>query len=210
MKKAILVMFMLVIAMTTALIMTGCGSSGTSGGDSGGVDSGDAATKTLAYFNEYVSGGAYTMEMKAEYKGVTTTMTSAIKDGMIYNKSEMDGMTSIVIMKDDAQYILDPNTKSCIKMSLLEDSVVDMFSEEAANYETVVNSGSEDLKGKTYGFEEFDIDGTAVKYYFDGNELKYIVTTAEGETYTAEIVSMEKGADDSLFEIPGGYTVYEY
>ena len=209
MKRKILIMFLLVLAMTTALFMTACsGGSESSGGDSGGGDT--AATKTLAYFNDYVSGGAYTMEMKAEYQGTTTTMTSAVKDGMIYSKSEMDGATSIMIMKDDAQYLLDPNTKSCMKMDILESSTVEMFSEEAANYETAVNTGSEELYGKTYDFEEFDVDGTTVKYYFDGKDLKYIVTSMEGETYTAEIVSMEKGADDSLFEVPGGYTIYEY
>ncbi len=209
MKKAIMVLFVLVVGMAMALFMTGCGGgSESSGGDSGAGEA--AATKTLAYFNDYVSGGAYTMEMKAEYQGTTTTMTSAVKDGMIYTKSEMDGMTSIMIMKDDAQYLLDPNTKSCMKMSVLETSTVEMFSEEAANYEAAVNTGSEELYGKTYDFEEFDVDGTTVKYYFDGKDLKYIVTSMEGETYTAEIVSMEKGADNSLFEVPGGYTIYEY
>ena len=209
MKKLVLVMFLLVVVMTTALFMTACGSSSeSSGGDSGGSDT--AATKTLAYFNDYVSGGAYTMEMKAEYQGVTTTMTSAVKDGMIYSKSEMDGVTSIMIMKDDAQYLLDPAGKTCMKMSVLENSAVEMFAEEAANYETAVSAGTEELNGKTYDYEEFDVEGTSVKYYFDGKDLKYIVTSMEGETYTAEIVSMEKGADNSLFEIPKDYTVYEY
>ena len=95
MKRLVLIMFMLVIVMTTAMFMTACGGdSETSGGDSGGAAVTDAAsTKTMACFNEFVSGGAYTMEMKAEYQGVTTTMTSAVKDGMLYSKSEMDGMS---------------------------------------------------------------------------------------------------------------------
>jgi len=31
----------------------------------------------------------------------------------------------------------------------------------------------------------------------------------DGEEYTMQILSMEKGADPSLFEIPEGYTVLE-
>lgn len=212
MKKTILTLSAIVIGMAMALALVGCGGdSGASGGDSGEAAVADtASTKTLAFFNEYVSGGEYTMEMKADYQGITTTMTTAIKEDMLYSKSEMDGVTSIMIMKDDYQYMLDPGTKTCMKMSVIEASVAEMFSDEASNYEAAINTGSEELNGKTYDFEEFNVEDTAVKYYFDGNDLKYIVTSMEGESYTAEIVSMEKGADDSLFEIPGGYTVYEY
>lgn len=212
MKRKVLIMFLLVLAMTTALFMTACGGgSESSGGDSGEVAVTEtASTKTLAYFNEFVSGGAYTMEMKAEYSGVTTTMTSAVKDGMLYSKSEMDGVTSIMIMKDDVQYLLDPSSKTCMKMSVLDNSAVEMFAEEAANYETAVNAGQEEINGKTYDYEEFDVEGTSVKYCFDGNELKYILTSMEGEEYIAEILSMESGADASLFEVPKDYNVIEY
>ncbi len=222
MKKLILVLFLLVIGMTMALFLTACGGdSESSEGDAGGEASAEAvqeeaavedaaSTKTLAYFNKYVSGGAYTMEMKAEYQGTTTTMTSAVKDGMVYSKNEMDGVTSIMIMKGDEQYLLDPSTKTCMKMSVLTGDVAEMFSDEAANYETAVNTGSEEINGNTYDFEEFQVEDTSVKYYFDGKDLKYIVTSMEGESYTAEIISLEKGADASLFEIPNDYSVIEY
>lgn len=211
MKRLVLIMFMLVIAMTTVMFMTACGGdSETSGGDSGGAAVTDvASTKTMACFNEFVSGGAYTMEMKAEYQGVTTTMTSAVKDGMLYSKSEMDGMTSIMIMKDDVQYMLDPSTKTCLKMSVLKENAVEMFAEEAANYETAVNTGTEEIDGKTYDYEEFDVEGTSVKYCFDGNDLKYILTSMEGEEYIVEVLSMKSGADKALFEVPDDYNVME-
>jgi len=188
--------------------MTACGgSSGSSEEESGGGEA--AATKTLAYFNEFVSGGAYTMEMKAEYQDIETLMTSAVKDGMIYSKSEVNGMTSIMIMKDDVQYLLDPSTKMCMKMSVTEESVTEMFSDEAENYQEAASTGSEEINGETLDYEEFTVEDTSVKYYFSGEDLKYIATSVEGESYVAEIISMESGADDSLFEVPEDYTMYE-
>ena len=227
MKKLTLALFLLVIGMTTALFLTSCGGdSGSSGGDSGGEAAAEAnveedtdedavaeetaSTKTLAYFNEYVNGGAYTMEMKADYQGTTATILSAVKDGMVYSKNEMDGATSIMIMKGDEQYILDPSTKTCMKMSVLTEEATEMFADEAESYEVVASSGSEEVDGKTYDYEEYLVEDTSVKYYFDGKDLKYIVTSMEGESYTAEIISLESGADDSLFEIPDDYTMLEY
>lgn len=208
MKKLILVLFVLVIGMGMALFMTACGgSSGSSEEESGGGEA--AATKTLAYFNEFVSGGAYTMEMEAEYQDTVTVMTSAVKDGMLYSKSEVNGTESIMIMKDDVQYLLDPASRMCMKMSITEESVTEMFADEAANYETAASTGSEEINGETLDYEEFTVEDTSVKYYFSGNDLKYIATSVEGESYVAEILSMTKGADDSLFEVPEDYTMYE-
>lgn len=207
--------YMLLLAMMMALSITACGSSdgGTGETDTAAQQSGEetvAATKTLAYFNEYVSGGSYTMEMKTEYEGIETTNKSASKDDMLYTESDMNGTQSIMIMRDGYQYILDPSSKTCVKMSLDMASTTEMFADEAANYETAVTTGTEEINGASYDYEEFEVEGASVKYYFDGKALKYISTVMEGETYLMEIVSMEKGADASLFDIPADYTVVEY
>lgn len=208
--KKILVLTMTTILMLMANIaMTACGSSdkGSAGSDGGEVLDG---TKTLAYFNKYVSGGAYTMVMKTDYDGTSTSMTSAVKGDMLYSETDMGGTKSIMIMRDGHQYFLDPASKVCMKMSMDMASTSEMFSDKAASYETALNTGTEEINGNSYDYEEFDVDGVSAKYYFDGNELKYITTVMEGETYLMEIVSMEKGADDSLFEIPSNYAVMEY
>lgn len=207
--------FMLVLAMMLVFSVAACGSS-----DDGAEEPAPAvqeskeesvaSTKTLAYFNEYVSDGSYTMEMKTEYDGVTATTKSASKDDMLYTESDMDGTQSIMIMRDGFQYILDPSSKTCVKMSLDMARTTEIFADEAVNYETAVNTGTEEINGTSYDYEEFEVEGASVKYYFDGKALKYISTVMDGETYLMEIVSMEKGADASLFDIPTDYTVVEY
>ena len=171
----------------------------------------EASTKTLAYFQKFLSGGEYTMEMKTTAEGMEMTMKSAYKGDMIYSESEYAGQKSIMVMKDGYQYIIDHSSKTVMKMQVVDNSaVMDMFADEAANYETAVASGETEYNGKTYDYEEFTVEGETVQYLFDGDELKFIKATVEGEEGVVEILSLEKGADAKLFEIPEDYQMIAY
>ena len=171
-------------------------------------------TKTMAYFHKYLVGGAYTMESKYDMDGMEVTSYSAVDGNQMYSKTTMDGMESILILTEDAQYILDPASKMAIKMAIGADgsglSTQEMFAEEEANYETAVSTGDMDVNGKTYFYEEFIVEDISVKYCFDGDDMKYILTEAEGMEIAMEIISMEKGADADLFVVPDGYEVMAF
>ena len=169
-----------------------------------------ASTKTLAYFQKFLSGGEYTMEMKTTAEGMEMTMKSAYKGDMIYSESEYAGQKSIMVMKDGYQYIIDHNAKTVMKISALEATVKDVFADEAANYETVVASGETEYNGKTYDYEEFTVEGETVQYLFDGDELKIIKANVMGTESIVEIISLEKGANEKLFEIPEDYQMIAY
>ena len=170
----------------------------------------EASTKTLAYFQKFLSGGEYTMEMKTTAEGMEMTMKSAYKGDMIYSESEYAGQKSIMVMKDGYQYIIDHNAKTVMKISALEATVKDVFADEAANYETVVASGETEYNGKTYDYEEFTVEGETVQYLFDGDELKIIKANVMGTESIVEIISLEKGANEKLFEIPEDYQMIAY
>ena len=171
----------------------------------------EASTKTLAYFQKFLSGGEYTMEMKTTAEGMEMTMKSAYKGDMIYSESEYAGQKSIMVMKDGYQYIIDHSSKTVMKMQVVDNGVVmDMFSDEAANYETAVASGETEYSGKSYDYEEFTVEGETVQYLFDGNDLKIMKVNVMGTESIVEIISLEKGADAKLFEIPEDYQMISY
>ena len=171
----------------------------------------EASTKTLAYFQKFLSGGEYTMEMKTTAEGMEMTMKSAYKGDMIYSESEYAGQKSIMVMKDGYQYIIDHSSKTVMKMQVVDNgAVMDMFSDEAANYETAVASGETEYNGKTYDYEEFTVEGETVQYLFDGNDLKIMKANVMGTESIVEIISLEKGADAKLFEIPEDYQMISY
>lgn len=211
MKKLLAVLLAVLIVFSMAAC--GGGGSESSGGQGGGEekDLGKVyATKTLAYFDQYVVEGAYTSEMKTEYDGMVTTSLTAVDGDNMYVESEVDGMKSVMIIKPDGQYILDAATKTGFKMELVNDLTSQkLFEEEAANYETAVSTGDIEIAEKTYIYEEFDIEGSLVKYCFDGDEMKYMIMDESGSQMTVEIIRMEKGADAALFEIPSDYQILE-
>ena len=171
----------------------------------------EASTKTLAYFQKFLSGGEYSMEMKTNAEGMEMTMKSAYKGEMIYSESEYAGQKSIMVMKDGYQYIIDHSSKTVMKMQVVDNGVVmDMFSDEAANYETAVSSGETEYSGKSYDYEEFTVEGETVQYLFDGADLKIIKANVMGTESIVEIISLEKGADAKLFEIPEDYQMIAY
>ncbi len=170
-----------------------------------------ASTKALAYFQKFLSGGEYTMEMKTTAEGMEMTMKSAYKGDMIYSESEYGGQKSIMVMKDGYQYIIDEASKTVMKMQVVDNgAVMDMFADEAANYETAIASGTTEYNGKTYGYEEFTVMDETVQYLFDGNELKIMKANVMGTESVVEIISLEKGADSKLFEIPEDYQMISY
>lgn len=171
----------------------------------------EASTKTLAYFQKFLSGGEYTMEMKTTAEGMEMTMKSAYKGDMIYSESEYAGQKSIMVMKDGYQYIIDHSSKTVMKMQVVDNgAVMDMFADEASNYETAVSSGTTEYNGKTYDYEEFTVEGETVQYLFDGNDLKIMKANVMGTESIVEIISLEKGADAKLFEIPEDYQMIAY
>ncbi len=170
-----------------------------------------ASTKTLAYFQKFLLGGEYTMEMKTTAEGMEVTTKSAFKGEMMYSESNMGGIKSVMIMKDGYQYIIDSSSKMVIKTQVVDNgAVIDMFSDEAANYETAVASGKMEYNGKTYDYEEFTFEGETVQYLFDGDDLKIMKANVMGTESVVEVISVEKGADASLFEIPEDYQVIAY
>lgn len=220
MKKIFTCMMAFAMAFVMAFSMAACGG----GGDAGTTEPEQKeavevaedvyGTKTMTYFHKYLIDGAYTMESKYDMDGMEVTSFSAVDGNKMYSKTTMDGMESIVILLDDAQYILEPASKLAIKMSIGADDggldMQEMFAEEEENYEAAVSSGDMEVNGKTYFYEEFTVEGSSVKYCFDGDNLKYILTDTEGMEIAMEIISMEKGADADLFAVPDDYEVMAF
>ncbi|MDO4531645.1 MAG: hypothetical protein Q4C06_06650 [Bacillota bacterium] len=208
------------MAFVMAFSMAACGGSGEA--EPAEVEQKEAtevaedvySTKTMAYFREYLVDGAYTMESKYDMDGLEVVSFVAVDGNQMYSRTTMDGMESILILLEDAQYILDPASKLAIKMEIGADggglNMQEMFAEEEENYETAVSYGDMEVNGKNCFYEEFTVEDSSVKYCFDGNDLKYILTEMDGIIYTMEIVHMEKGADADLFVLPDDYEVMAF
>ena len=140
------------------------------------------------------------------------TVISASNGDRTYSETKMDGASlGVNIMVGEDMYTIDHASKMVIKMSLqanaqtiasavLEESDVDM-----GGFQT----GTREIDGKTYDTEELIVEGASAIYCFDGDDLAYIISSFEGQEAVMKIVEATDKVDDSLFEIPEGYTMME-
>jgi len=124
--------------------------------------------------------------------------TTLLKDGVTY-----------LIIHSQKQYMVYNNNISD------ENIIMDMFSGLKEKKHT---NGKEKIENKKYKYEEFqgfagfmistakDIDESKIKtrFYFEGNDLKYIKTISEDGEELLQVTILYN-VDDNLFEIPSDY-----
>ena len=173
--------------------------------------SGYLGTKTGKFYSRF--NGKMYMEYEMEVEGQKMNMISATNGTRTYSETKMNGVSSgVSIMENGVMYTIDHSSKMIIKMttnipdsntiatSIIEESDVDMNN---------LKTGTREVEGKNYDTEEMVIEDTSVVMCFDGNDLKYIISSFGGEDYVMKIVKVSDEIDDKLFEIPTGYQVLE-
>ena len=73
-------------------------------------------------------------------------------------------------------------------------------------------TGKESIDGKEYDYEEYYDSENEIteRYYFDGNELKYVKSIdSDGEEQIMKVLKLSSEVDDSVFDIPSDYKLIE-
>ena len=238
MKKLISVLLIAVILIMGLFVLTGCSGNTedeisnneilTQGSEQSGNEvnngeetanqeennidlSGYLGTKTGKFYSKF-SGKMY-MEYEMEVEGQKMNMISATNGTKTYSETKLNGVSSgVSIMENGVMYTIDHSSKMIIKLttnipdtntvatSIIEESDVDMNN---------LKTGTREVEGKTYDTEEMVIEDTSVVMCFDGNDLKYIISSFGGEDYVMKILEVSDKVDDKLFEIPSDYQVLE-
>ena len=140
----------------------------------------------------------------------TGEITLAIKDGKMYMEATSEGERISIIYKDDVTYMISHSEKAYMEVPAsmkeeLEDA--DFISDEDLDVikTSEFKTGKETIDGVEYDYEEFNNNGTE-RYYFSGEDLKYIKQLDDDGEQTIKINKLSSEVDDSLFEIPAGYS----
>lgn len=174
----------------------------------------------------------YTTEIKMitksgqnESEALTTTVVSGDK---VYSSTESGAMTMKFIEKEDKSYLIMDDTKTIIVSNRYTetDGEIDFVSRNLV-YDDLeyVGKGTEEFLGNQMPYEEYNIELGSVKYYIDGNKLdgmevlidmekllgdeiddeEFAGMVDEESSIKMKILSYEKEADSSLFELPEEY-----
>lgn len=121
--------------------------------------------------------------------------------GMFVIRSMYDGTNTYLIDDATSTYCIDtsgekPDTMNTDEFLLKEDAV--------DNY---TSSGIEEINGVEYIYEEYKVDDSVLRYYFDEYaNVKYVGSDDDGvKTYIEFTVEFADEPDEEAFKVPEGY-----
>ena len=158
--------------------------------------------------NNYISMvGNYSIKLLN--KTTNDTIEGAIKDRNIVMKlPDTNGYT---IKKGYIMYELDDRVKVYEKNPISDEIEAQLeFYDILNNMEDLtgklVNSGSEEIDGNSYYFEEYNSDeNRKVRFYFEGTNLKYVRIIQDDLDEMFEVLEILPNPSDTIFEVPTDY-----
>ena len=187
--------------------------------DSESGDAGNSAqeSKTIKIYNQLKESEKYQFTRKVNDENQVTIAKSGDR---AYEEETFNGKKTYYVVNEGDLYLLNKSTERYYKYQNNDEilhEITDAFSRiEGMTY----TEGKEDINEKSYKYEEFkgiqeflidsnlytdNSDEAITRFYYSGDDLKYIKTIVGDKEELLEI-NIEYNVDDSLFEIPEGYS----
>ena len=213
MKKILKLSLIILLIILLAFVITGCGKDENT--NQSQEDNGKSKTYNL--FTKVFSGENYIVSLEGETdmgEGIEKmTATMAIKGDNLYADVDSTSQHASIICKDNKTYIIMHDEKMYMIMDGKDEetfeemtliSTEDLKEMENKEYKT----GKETIDGTEYEYEEYENeeDKTTERYYFLGNDLKYIKSIdGDRKEEIMRVIKISSEVDDNIFNIPEDY-----
>lgn len=178
--------------------------------------------RTIKMYNNLINKENYTLKIVEENKDINYSITMAKKDSYTSIDTVSNDEHTTTLVKDDIAYYVMHNTgeyylydSKQIEADILIDDLKEIDKKE-------YKKGHETINGKDYYYEEYqgisafilwldheeDENEIKTRFYFDGNNIKYIKNILEDEEELLKVELLTK-VEDKLFEIPSDYAEIE-
>ncbi|MDR1066540.1 MAG: hypothetical protein LBL35_03765 [Clostridiales bacterium] len=153
---------------------------------------------------------SYDFVMTAEALGqkVESIGSMAANDGDALIITEVNAMgqriKSKIIVKDDVTYIIDDANKLITKASNLSAEVANGMIADYSGLK-LVNSGAGEIDGKTLPYEEYEMNGSTVKFYLENGQVYGMESEIAGHKTVTIITNPSNKVPDGAFDLPAGY-----
>lgn len=165
-------------------------------------------------YAEILQGGTYymkfTMEMKMEGQTIPALCEIGTKGGVHGVTTEIDmsvvKVKTRILMQDNKAYMIDDATKSYYEIPVEQAQAnAGMMDYSQLNY---VGNGTESLDGIERRYEEYESNGTQIRFYFGEVGLHAItVKDANAKVDTKMIIEeISNEVPDAILAFPDGYT----
>lgn len=164
------------------------------------------------YYLEQMGSGTYFMKYNIlvggpAVDGVRTLVTFGLADGRLAMVMETEQSHTAVIARDDKIYMIDHKgeTIHTFSSSIQEEENPPVIAEEPVETEGLRYVGSGEEEGLT--FEEYELEDTTTRFYFEGNELKKITTETPEMRADIDVLEFHEDPPQEMFELPTDYEV---
>ena len=216
-KKTIIIIAISVIVLLIVIGLICFFVSRANNSESGDVGNSVQESKTIKIYNQLKESEKYQFTRKVNDENQVTIAKSGDR---AYEEETFNGKKTYYVVNEGDLYLLNKNTERYYKYQNNDEilhEITDAFSRiEGMTY----TEGKEDINEKSYKYEEFkgiqeflidsnlytdNSDEAITRFYYSGDDLKYIKTIVGDKEELLEI-NIEYNVDDSLFEIPEGYS----
>ena len=216
-KKTIIIIAISIIVLLIVIGLICFFVSRANNSESGDAGNSAQESKTIKIYNQLKESEKYqfTRKVNDEYQ-----VTIAKSGDRAYEEETFNGKKTYYVVNEGDLYLLNKSTERYYKYQNNDEilhEITDAFSRiEGMTY----TEGKEDINEKSYKYEEFkgiqeflidsnlytdNSDEAITRFYYSGDDLKYIKTIVGDKEELLEI-NIEYNVDDSLFEIPEGYS----
>ena len=227
MRKTVLIMCAVLCAL---FLLTGCGgnkdkASGETESPSGSVREnsifgknsgapsnsyGQLSKSTIELFNSKRYYMKYRLNNAASPEDSQADLEVFIKDGMIANKSELNGGVFRNVTRNGSFYTIIPEQNMALRMEI---PTHQEYNPGIIETEDIVfkESGTTDLAGIMLPYDEYSSKGSdALRFIFNGHSLAGIqILTGEEVILSMDVMELSGNVPDEAFEIPEGYTIVD-
>lgn len=214
MKKLLKLGLIIALIVSLAFIITGCSNDNE---ENEVQEQEQKISKAYNALNNAFSGDNYIISLEGELddeEGIET-ITMAKKGENLYTNITSASQNVSMMYKDNVTYMILEDQKMYMTSEGKDESVFGedtmIISKENLQqiYDRDFQTGKETIDGTEYDYEEYKLDdGTTEKYYFTGDDLKYIkIIYEDGTEEEMAVNALSAEVDDNLFEIPSDYAL---
>lgn len=155
----------------------------------------------------------YTMKINSivdfEDQEMEALVTTVVAEGQSATTIESGDISMTSIIKDDKAYTVMHSEKMVIVSPVAEDEELGIDELDFSDVE-YVEKGREDFLGNERDYEEYKLEDSRIRYYFDGKELDGMKIISDEDTAILDVEFFSDQVDMSVFEIPKDYEQVEY
>lgn len=220
MKKILKLSLIVLLILSLAFVVTGCGEKKENNTDTNSTEEKmeDTKSKTYSVLSKVFSGDSYIMTFEGEMdfgEGVEkATMTMAVKGDNIYTDVNSTSQHATVMFKDNTTYVISHDDKMYMTTQGKDENTIGdetqlLSKDELAKLEKEeYTTGKETIDGTEYEYEEYkDVENNmSARYYFNGNDLIYMKSVgADGKEELMKVTKLSSEVSDDLFTVPTDY-----